>query len=158
MLEPREPGAPSLFDGRREDNASLLDTCSRALTATPWTHAQRRKLRLARALGASPAEALLAVGPGAASPAPRAHAAQACGAPDEEMLATWLRPLHRRVVLVTIARSIDGFLPFECAELLEAAVLRALRAAFTNRTLRVEYTTGTAPPEALRALSWLYPR
>jgi len=99
-----------------------------------------------KCLGLLSAKALVA----ALAPLPSHTPVDQCSMPDEELLAAWLRP--RRPRAVTIARSIDGFMPFACAEPLEAAVLRALKAAF-NATLRVEYLPGTAPLEALRAVT-----
>ena len=91
---------------------------------------------------------------------------------DEGQLTALLRLLPTPAA-VTIARSIDGFVPFRCVELLEAAVLRALRAAFANSTasatpgassrtltlssrapvaLAIDYLPGCASSASLRAL------
>ena len=72
---------------------------------------------------------------------------------DEARLLAWLLPLRPR--LVSIARSIDGFLPFHCTARIEAAVLRVLAAAAVsvNASLRVEHLPGTATGAALQAMT-----
>ena len=126
-------------------NGSKLGLCALALRAAARVRppVERQRLRRAHALGLSPAEAMLAAAPAGAG-------AAACGRVDERRLAAWLRPVRPR--LVTVARSIDGFMPFYCAEILEAAVLRAVRAAANASALAVTYLPGTASAEALRAM------
>ena len=89
---------------------------------------------LSAGAGLSVPEALLSIA--------QTHAGggEQCGAVDEEGLARMLSPLRPRVV--TIARSVDGYMPWRCAEILEAAILRTVRLAY-NRTLRVTYLPGT---------------
>jgi len=103
------------------------------------TEQERRQLRLAHSSGLSVPEALLSIAPTHAL-----HAGggddETCGVIDEHKLAEMLRPLNPRVV--TIARSVDAYMPWGCAKILEAAVLRTLRRAY-NRTLRVTYLPGT---------------
>jgi len=72
---------------------------------------------------------------------------------DEARVLAWLLPLRPR--LVSIARSIDGFLPFHCTARIEAAVLRVLAAAAAsvNASLRVEHLPGTATGRALQAMT-----
>ena len=131
-------------------NAStLLGQCSHALrrAAPARPPFERLLLRRAHALGLTPPEALLAA-------APASGEADGCGRVASRRLARVLRSLRpARPRLVTVARSIDGFLPFRCAERLEAAVLRAVRMAFNATALVVEYMPGTAPAEALRGMS-----
>ena len=78
---------------------------------------------------------------------------EACQRVDEARLLAWLLPLRPR--LVTIARSVDGFLPFHCTARIEAAVLRVLAAAAAsfNASLRVEHLPGTATGAALQAMT-----
>ena len=118
---------------------------------------QRARLRFAKQLGLSLPEALSALAPHLDD---NPHA---CDPVDEGQLTALLRLLPKTPAAVTIARSIDGFVPFRCVELLEAAVLRALRAAFANstasatpgassRTLTLNYLPGCASSASLRAL------
>lgn len=97
-------------------------------------------LRKAKAVGLSLPEALLAQW---------SQEASGCGDIDEERLISSLQRVVPHVV--TIARSVDGFMPFHCSVQLEAAVLRILHRAF-NRTLEVEYLDGAASIDALRAV------
>ena len=117
-------------------NRTLRDFCADQLTlyAHGATEEERRQLRLAHGVGLSVPEALLSIA--------QTHAGggEQCGAVDEEKLARMLSPLRPRVV--TIARSVDGYMPWHCAEILEAAILRTLRLAY-NRTLRITYLPGT---------------
>ena len=78
---------------------------------------------------------------------------EACERVDEARLLAWLLPLRPR--LVTIARSVDGFLPFHCTARIEAAVLRVLAAAAAsfNASLKVEHLPGTATGAALQAMT-----
>jgi hypothetical protein len=127
---------------------------------------QERRWRFAKQLGLSLPEALSALAPDLDD---NPHA---CDPVDEGQLTALLRLLPTPAA-VTIARSIDGFVPFRCVELLEAAVLRALRAAFANSTasatpgassrtltlssrapvaLAIDYLPGCASSASLRAL------
>ena len=144
-------------EGESEDSAAeahgnvstLLGRCAHALrrSAPARPPYERLLLRRAHALGLTPPEALLAA-------APASGAADSCGRVASRRLVRMLRSLWpARPRLLTIARSIDGFLPFRCAERLEAAVLRAVRMAFNATKLVVEYMPGTAPAEALRGMS-----
>jgi len=96
------------------------------------------------AAGLSVPEALISVAP--------THwgEGQQCGAVNEDRLAEMLRPMRPRVV--TIARSIDGYMPWRCAELLEAAILRTLRIAYSDHALHVDYLPGTANMDVLVSL------
>ena len=122
-------------------NRTLRDFCGDQLTmyAHGATEQERRQLRLAHSSGLSVPEALLSIAPTHAL-----HAGggddETCGVIDEHKLAEMLRPLNPRVV--TIARSVDAYMPWGCAKILEASVLRTLRRAY-NRTLRVTYLPGT---------------
>merc|ERR1712008_361997 len=76
-----------------------------------------------------------------------------CGNTDEHHFATMLRKLHElsgveMPIAVTIARSVDGFLPLKCAAQLETSVMQSLRLAF-NQSLDVEFLPGVAPHAAL---------
>ena len=124
-------------------NRSLPARCEAELRRASRTAEEHARFVLARSLGLTLPEALLA---GPRPSEPRVH----CGRLDEAWLADRLRSVPLPAV-VTISRSVDGFLPFECAEPLEAAVLRVLRLVF-NRTLHVDYLAGTTRGEALRAL------
>ncbi len=134
----------------RRLNGTAPEACAHALAAAARTRPAREAARLRRALahGMSPAEAMLAAAPRGAS-----GEEEACERVDERRLLAWLRPLRPR--LVTIARSIDGFLPFHCTAQLETAVLRVLAAvaAAFNASLRVEHLPGTASGAALRAMT-----
>ena len=78
---------------------------------------------------------------------------RACERVDEVRLLAWFLPLRPK--LVTIARSVDGFLPFHCTARIEAAVLRVLAAAAAsfNASLKVEHLPGTATGAALQAMT-----
>ena len=78
---------------------------------------------------------------------------EACERVDEARLLAWFLPLRPK--LVTIARSVDGFLPFHCTARIEAAVLRVLAAAAAsfNASLKVEHLPGTAMGAALQAMT-----
>jgi hypothetical protein len=122
----------------------LLDFCNYELTlyAHSSTEQQRRQLQLGHAAGLSVPEALLSVAP--------THQGQQCGVVDEHRLAEMLH--HARPRVVTIARSVDGYMPWRCAELLEASILRTLRLAFTDRILHIDYLPGTVSLDALGSL------
>jgi hypothetical protein len=134
----------------------LLSRCAVELASQGLSGEQRARLRFAKQLGLSLPEALSALAPHLDD---NPHA---CDPVDEGQLTALLRLLPSPAA-VTIARSIDGFVPFRCVELLEAAVLRALRAAFANstasatpgassRTLTLNYLPGCASSASLRAL------
>jgi hypothetical protein len=122
-----------------------MDVCKDELTqyARSCTLDERERLRRAHTAGLSVPEALLSIA--------RTHQGEGeqCGTVDEAKLAAMLRPLNPQVV--TIARSVDAYMPWRCGELLEAAVLRVLRLAY-NRTLRVSYLPGTVDLQALAPL------
>ena len=143
LLEGSGTGAwQSWADGRtRPSNGShaLFEECERQLSRLASSDEERTRLRLARALGLSVPEALAAV----------AAFEPNCAAVEESKLTALLSGLPVPTA-VTIARSIDGFMPFHCVEPVEAAVLRAVRRAF-NRTLAVSYS-GCASTDKLRAL------
>jgi hypothetical protein len=126
-------------------NRTLMDVCKDELTqyARSCTLDERERLRRAHIAGLSVPEALLSIA--------RTHQGEGeqCGTVDEAKLAAMLRPLNPQVV--TIARSVDAYMPWRCGELLEAAVLRVLRLAY-NRTLHVSYLSGTVDLQALAPL------
>ena len=144
----------------------LLSRCAVELASQGLSAEQRARLRFAKQLGLSLPEALSALAPDLDD---NLHA---CDPVDEGQLTALLRLLPTPAA-VTIARSIDGFVPFRCVEPLEAAVLRALRAAFANSTasatpgassrtltlssrapvaLAIDYLPGCASSASLRAL------
>ena len=124
-------------------NRTLLELCADQLTQFAQTSSaqDRRRLRRAHDAGLSVPEALLSVA--------RTHQGEQCGVVDEVRLAEMLRPLRPRVV--TIARSVDGYMPWRCAERLEAAIVRVLRLAY-NRSLHLDYLPGTVQFEVLGPL------
>ena len=128
-------------------NRTLLDFCNDELTlyAHSSTEQQRKQLQLGHAAGLSVPEALVSV-----APTHYLHPGQHCGVIDEHRLAEMLRHVRPRVV--TIARSVDGYMPWRCAELLEASILRTLRLAFADRTLHIDYLPGTVSLDVLRSL------
>lgn len=145
LLEPPDAPPPPL-----SLNASTWQLqqqqCAADLARLPWSVEQRARLRFGRALGLSLPEALVA----ASAPRGSTHDDE-CGAPLDEAKLTDVMSRLPIPSVVTIARSIDGFMPWNCVEPTEAAVLRVLQAAF-NRSLDVEYLPGCASGASLRAL------
>ena len=148
--------ASAMASARPPRRTRLLSRCAVELANQHLTAEQRARLRFAKQLGLSLPEALSALAPQVDD---NPHA---CDPVDEGQLTALLRLLPTPAA-VTIARSIDGFVPFRCVELLEAAVLRSLRAAFANstasathgassRTLTLNYLPGCASSASLRAL------
>ena len=133
----------------RRHNGTTSEGCAHALAAAAHTRPARERARLRRALshGLSPPEAMLAAAPGGEA------GEEACERVDEARLLAWFLPLRPK--LVTIARSVDGFLPFHCTARIEAAVLRVLAAAAAsfNASLKVEHLPGTAMGAALQAMT-----
>merc|ERR1712216_434799 len=128
-------------------NQSLLECCqqdlSHFLSSNPPSSATR-SLDKAHRLGLSSLEALLF----AYSSEEPIHG---CGHVDGRELKRLLQ--HSSPAVVTISRSVDGFLPFHCAAVLEAKLLQILAHAF-NRSLSVEYTAGAVPLAALQTAAY----
>lgn len=81
---------------------------------------------------------------------------QRCGVIDEPRLVEMLRPVRPRVV--TIARSVDGYMPWRCAEVLEAAVMRVLQLAYGNKCTSQNWPCSRLFGAGLAGLASRFPR
>merc|ERR1711879_865783 len=125
-------------------NQSLVGRCFEELSCFACTRTadEFNRMRRAYAMGLALPETLLSVS--------SREQFDNCGQvePDERSFARLLHRVSPQVI--TIARSVDGYMPFHCAERLEAAVLKVLRRTL-NRTFDVTYDQGVASISALRA-------